>query len=42
MKTIKDAVLTLALILTVAALVAMAGVVVRAVSILFLFGWGAL
>lgn len=42
MKTIKDAVLTLALILTGAALVAMAGVVVRAVAILFLFGWGAL
>lgn len=42
MKTIKDTAITLALILAGAALVAMAGVVVRAVSILFLFGWGAL
>ena len=42
MKTIKDAAITLALILAGAALVAMAGVVVRAVAILFLFGWGAL
>ena len=42
MRTIKDAVLTLALVLAGAALVAMAGVVVRAVAILFLFGWGAL